>query len=61
MYVLEGNFTVTIAGKTVQARPGSVVYVPANLVHETRAGADGDVVFATVKDAVASLHGIKAA
>jgi quercetin dioxygenase-like cupin family protein len=61
MYVLEGNFTVTIEGKTVQARPGSVVYVPANLVHETRASPDGDVVFATVKDAVASLHGIKAA
>jgi quercetin dioxygenase-like cupin family protein len=61
MYIMEGNFTVTIEGTTVKARPGSVVYIPANLVHETRADPDGDVVFATVKDAVASLHGIKAA
>ena len=61
IYVLEGTFTATIGGKAVEAGPGSVVYVPADVIHTGRASAAGDVVFFTVKDASHSLHGIKAA
>lgn len=60
IYILEGTFEATIGGKAVEAKPGSVLYVPANVVHDGRASAAGDVVFFTVKDASHSLHGIKA-
>lgn len=60
IYILEGTFVATIGGRSVEAKPGSVVYVPANLVHAGRASAEGDVVFFTVKDASYSLHGVKA-
>ena len=61
IYILEGTFQATIGGKDIEAKPGSVVYVPADVVHTGRASASGDVVFFTVKDASHSLHGIKAA
>jgi quercetin dioxygenase-like cupin family protein len=60
IYVLEGTFLATIDGKQIDAKPGSVVYIPANTVHAGKAAADADVVFFTVKDASHSLHGIKA-
>ena len=44
----------------MEARPGSVLYVPANVVHSGKATADADVVFFTCKDASHSLHGIRA-
>jgi quercetin dioxygenase-like cupin family protein len=61
IYILEGTFIADIGGKTIEARPGSLVYVPSNTVHGGRASPDADVVFFTVKDASHSLHGIKAA
>jgi len=61
IYILEGTFHAVIGGKEFDAKPGSVVYVPANMVHAGKATAEGDVVFFTVKDASHSLHGIKAA
>jgi quercetin dioxygenase-like cupin family protein len=60
IYILEGTFHATVGDKTIEAKPGSVVYVPADVVHAAKAGAAGDVVFFTVKDASHSLHGIKA-
>jgi quercetin dioxygenase-like cupin family protein len=60
IYILEGTFRATIDGKQIDAKPGSVVYIPANTVHAGKAAADADVVFFTVKDASHSLHGIKA-
>jgi quercetin dioxygenase-like cupin family protein len=60
IYILEGIFHATIGGKPVEAKPGSVIYVPANATHSGKASADGDVVFLTVKDASHSLHGVKA-
>jgi quercetin dioxygenase-like cupin family protein len=60
IYVLEGTFRATIGGQSVDARPGSVVYVPANTLHDGGATPDADVVFFTVKDASHGLHGIKA-
>ena len=61
IYILEGTFHAKIGGKEVEAKAGSVVYVPSNAVHSGRASPDGDVVFFTCKDASHSLHGIKAA
>ena len=59
-YILEGVFHAHVDGKDVEAKPGSVIYVPANAVHSGKAGADRDVVFFTVKDASHGLHGIRA-
>jgi quercetin dioxygenase-like cupin family protein len=61
IYILEGTFRAVVAGKAIEAKPGSVVYVPADTIHSGQATPDADVVFFTVKDASHSLHGIKAA
>ncbi len=61
IYILEGTFLAKVGGHEIEAKPGSVVYVPSNVVHSARATADADVVFFTVKDASHSLHGTKAA
>jgi quercetin dioxygenase-like cupin family protein len=60
IYIMEGTFRATIGGKPIEAKPGSVIYVPANTLHDGKATAEGDVVFFTCKDASHSLHGIKA-
>jgi quercetin dioxygenase-like cupin family protein len=59
IYVLEGTLQAKIGDREVSAVPGSVVYVPSNIVHSARASDAGDVVFFTVKDASHSLHGRK--
>ena len=61
IYILEGTFRARIADRDVEARPGSVLYIPANTVHSGKAAPEADVVFFTVKDASHSLHGMKAA
>src|ERR1700745_888109 len=61
IYVLEGTLRAKIGDQEIEAKPGSVVYVPSNVVHPARATPDADVVFFTVKDASHSLHGNKAA
>ena len=61
IYILEGTFHATVGGKAIEAKPGAVVYVPADVVHSGTAGTDRDVVFFTVKDASHSLHGSRAA
>ncbi|MBX6425381.1 MAG: cupin domain-containing protein [Variibacter sp.] len=60
IYILEGTFKAQVDGKEIEARPGSVIYVPANAIHGGQATPDRDVVFFTCKDASHSLHGIKA-
>ena len=60
IYVLEGTFEAVVDGETLEANPGTVIYIPADTIHGGKATADGDVVFFTVKDASHSLHGIKA-
>jgi quercetin dioxygenase-like cupin family protein len=60
IYVLEGTFQAVIGGKSIEAKPGAVVYIPADTIHGGKASTDGDVVFFTVKDGSHSLHGIKA-
>ena len=61
IYILEGTFQAKIGDKQLEAKPGSVLYVPANVVHSGKATQEADVVFFTCKDASHSLHGIKAA
>ena len=61
IYILEGTFVAEVGGKKVEAKPGSVVYVPSNVIHSAQATPDADVVFFTVKDASHGLQGIKAA
>ena len=60
IYILEGTFRATVGGQQVDAKAGSVVYIPADTIHDGKATPDADVVFFTVKDASHSLHGIKA-
>ena len=60
IYILEGTFRAKIGDDEIEAKPGSVVYVPSNVVHSGKATPDADVVFFTVKDASHSLHGNKA-
>jgi quercetin dioxygenase-like cupin family protein len=60
IYILEGHFRGEIDGKPFDAKPGTVLYIPANTIHAAKATPEGDVVFFTCKDASHSLHGIKA-
>jgi quercetin dioxygenase-like cupin family protein len=61
IYILEGTFQAKIGDKQLEAQPGSVLYVPANIVHSGKATPEADVVFFTCKDASHSLHGTKTA
>ena len=61
IYILEGTFQAKIGDKQLEAKPGSVLYVPANVVHSGKATQEADVVFFTCKDASHSLHGTKTA
>ncbi len=55
IYVLQGTVEGEVGGVSSRATPGSVIYVPANVVHWARATPDQDVIFFTVKD---MSHGI---
>jgi quercetin dioxygenase-like cupin family protein len=61
IYHLEGVSVVTIDGRVIECKPGSLLYVPADTVHSARVTSKEDVVFFTVKDASHGLHGIKVA
>ena len=61
IYIIEGTFQAKIGDKQLEAKPGSVLYVPANIVHSGKATPEADVVFFTCKDASHSLYGTKAA
>jgi quercetin dioxygenase-like cupin family protein len=60
LYILEGTFEAVVDGKPIEAKPGTAIYIPSDVIHSGKASADGDVVFFTVKDGSHSLHGIKA-
>jgi len=61
IYILQGTFIAEIEGKKIEAKAGSVVYIPSNTIHGGKATPDADVVFFTVKDGSYGLQGIKAA
>lgn len=60
IYILEGTYKGVVDGQPVEARPGFVMYIPANVLHSGGATADGDVRFFTCKDGSHGLHGTKA-
>ena len=60
IYILEGTFKATVGEKEIEAKAGSLVYIPADVVHSGKATPDHDVLVFTVKDAAHGLHGIKA-
>jgi quercetin dioxygenase-like cupin family protein len=61
IFILEGTFRAKVGGQEIDAKPGSVIYIPSNTVHSGKATPDADVLFFTVKDTSHSLHGRKAA
>src|SRR5262249_41293865 len=58
IYILEGTFRATIGGKDVEAKPGSLLYIPSNVVPGGKSTARGAVGFFTVKDPSLTLHGL---
>lgn len=60
IYVLQGTFRGNVGGQPVEAKPGMVLYIPANTLHSGGATAEGDVLFFTAKDGSFGLQGIKA-
>ncbi|HEV3185471.1 MAG TPA: cupin domain-containing protein [Xanthobacteraceae bacterium] len=61
IYVLQGTLRGHVGEQKIEAKAGSVVYIPADAIHAMKATPEADVVFFTCKDASHSLHGIKAA
>ena len=61
IFILEGTFQANIGGQEIEAKPGSVIYIPAYTMHSGKATPEADVLFFTVKDTSHSLHGVKAA
>jgi quercetin dioxygenase-like cupin family protein len=55
IYVLEGTLDCEVDGVKSRVSKGSLVYIPANVVHSAIATPDGDVRFLTAKD---TSHGI---
>ena len=57
-YILKGTLRVMIDGQPEQlCGPGTLLYLPANIVNHTIATADEDVEFFTVKDLSYGIHG----
>ena len=57
-YILKGTLRVKIGEAPEQlCGPGTLLYLPANIVHYTIATADADVEFFTVKDLTYGIHG----
>jgi quercetin dioxygenase-like cupin family protein len=55
IYVLQGTLEQDVDGVRSLATPGTLIYIPANVVHSALATPDADVVFLTAKD---TSHGI---
>jgi len=54
-YVMQGTLRVEMDGQTFLAPAGTMVHVPANMVHSMVATAEEDVIFLAIKD---MSHGI---
>jgi quercetin dioxygenase-like cupin family protein len=60
IYVLEGTLSANIGGTKIEARPGTLLYIPPNIVHSVKATCEADGLFLTAKDASHGLQGVKA-
>jgi quercetin dioxygenase-like cupin family protein len=60
IFVVEGTLSACIGNDMIEARPGTVLYIPANAIHSVKATPQADGVFFTVKDASHGLQGTKA-
>src|ERR1700752_129828 len=60
IFVVEGMLRASIGNEMIEAKPGTVLYVPANAVHSVKATPHADGAFFTVKDASHGLQGTKA-
>lgn len=59
-YIIQGRVRAMIDGKETIVGPGTLLYLPANVVHSTVAMPDEDVVFFVVKDLSHGIHGVPA-
>jgi quercetin dioxygenase-like cupin family protein len=59
-YVLQGTLKVEMDGQSFLAPAGTVVYVPANMVHSMVATPEEDVIFYVVKDLSHGIIGMAA-
>jgi quercetin dioxygenase-like cupin family protein len=57
IYVIQGTMEGKVDGVPFRAPAGSLIYIPANVVHESYATAEEDVVFFTAKDRAAGIGG----
>ena len=55
IYVIQGTLETEVDGVKARVPPGSLIYIPANIVHSAVATPDEDVIFFTAKD---MAHGI---
>lgn len=55
VYVIQGTLETEVDGVKSRAPAGSLIYIPANIVHSALATPDQDVIFLTAKD---MTHGI---
>jgi quercetin dioxygenase-like cupin family protein len=55
VYVLQGTLEAEVGGVKSRVPAGSLMYIPADVVHSALATPDGDVLFLTAKD---MSHGI---
>ena len=60
IYVLQGTLRGSIGDQKLEAKAGSVIYIPADATHAMKATPEADVVFFTCKDSSYGLQGIKA-
>ena len=44
LYVIEGNITMTMAGKTRDYKPGDVIFIPMNTVHAAKVSESADLI-----------------
>jgi quercetin dioxygenase-like cupin family protein len=59
-YVVQGKLRVTIGEHTEVVGPGTLLYMPPNVLHSTVALPEEDVYFFVVKDLSFGIHGIRA-
>ena len=60
VFVLDGTLELDVGGSVKQATPGVAVFIPGDVLHQSKVVGDKDVVFFTVKDTSYGLQGIAA-